>query len=151
VSGTPDQISDDEDPIPRLHVTSTLSFLSMLLLPRRLTVMMKFPFRVSHTALLWFRVMVMLRFLSCAPVFLAFPPPPPLLLFAPNLPCRLAATADALSGMDNSNLLLLLLLPVANLQRLHKFWPLNCACNVSSSKLKCQYICLVQAYIYLWI
>jgi hypothetical protein len=41
--------------------------------------------------LLWFCVMVMLRFLSCAPVFLAFPLPPPLLLFALNLPCRLAA------------------------------------------------------------
>jgi hypothetical protein len=39
------------------------------------------------------------------PVFLAFPPP--LLLFALNLPCRLAATANALSGMVNSDLLLL--------------------------------------------
>jgi hypothetical protein len=45
----------------------------------------------------------MLRFLSHAPVFLAFPPP--LLLFALNLPCRLAA--DTLSGMLNSDLLLL--------------------------------------------
>jgi hypothetical protein len=54
--------------------------------------------------------MVMLRFLSRAPEFLAFPPPPPLLLFALNLPCRLAAAADALSGMVNSDLLLLLLL-----------------------------------------
>jgi hypothetical protein len=50
--------------------------------------------------------MVMLRFLSGTPVFLAFPPP--LLLFALNLPCRLAAAADALSGMVNSDLLLLL-------------------------------------------
>jgi hypothetical protein len=69
--------------------------------------MMKFPFRVSNTVLLWFRVMVMLRFLSCAPVFLAFPNP--LLVLALNLPCRLAA--EALWGMVNSDLLLLLLLP----------------------------------------
>jgi hypothetical protein len=46
--------------------------------------------------------MVMLRFLSCAPAFLAFAPPPPLLLFALNLlsalnqPRRLAAVANAL-------------------------------------------------------
>jgi hypothetical protein len=86
-----------------------LGLLPMLLLPCLPTVMMKFPFRASHTVLLWFRVMVMLRFLSRAPVFLAFPPPPPLLLFALNLPCRLAAAADALSSMVNSNLLLLLL------------------------------------------
>jgi hypothetical protein len=45
-------------------------------------------------------------FLSRAPVFLAFPPP--LLLFALNLPYRLAAAANALSGMVNSDLLLLL-------------------------------------------
>jgi hypothetical protein len=60
--------------------------------------------------LLWFCVMLMLRFLSRTPVFLAFPPPPPLLLFALNLPCRLAAMVDALLGMVNSDLLLLLLL-----------------------------------------
>jgi hypothetical protein len=40
-------------------------------------------------------------------VFLAFPPPPPLLLFALNLPCRLAAVADALLAVVNSDLLLL--------------------------------------------
>jgi hypothetical protein len=79
-----------------------------LLLPRLLTVMMKFPLRVFHTILLWFRVVVLLRFLSCTPVFLAFPPPS-LLLFALNMPCRLAAAADALSSMVNSDLLLLLL------------------------------------------
>jgi hypothetical protein len=49
----------------------------------------------------------MLRFLSCAPVFLAFPPP--ILLFALNLPCRLAAVADALLSMVDSDVLLLLL------------------------------------------
>jgi hypothetical protein len=42
-------------------------------------------------------------------VFLAFPPPPPFLLFALNLPCKLAAAADAVLGMVNSDLLLLLL------------------------------------------
>jgi hypothetical protein len=46
--------------------------------------------------------MVMLRVLSRAPVFLAFPPP--LLLFALNLPSRLAAAA--LSGVLHSDLLL---------------------------------------------
>jgi hypothetical protein len=43
--------------------------------------------------------MVTLSFFSRAPVFLAFPLPPPLLLVALNLPCRLAPEADALSGM----------------------------------------------------
>jgi hypothetical protein len=74
-----------------------------LLLPRLLTVMTKLPFRVL---LLWSRVMVMLRFLSRTPVFLAFPPPPPLQLFALDLSFRLLA--DALSGMVNSDFLLLL-------------------------------------------
>jgi hypothetical protein len=46
---------------------------------------------------------------SRARVFLAFPPPPPLLLFSFNLPSRLADAADALSGMVNFDLLLLLL------------------------------------------
>jgi hypothetical protein len=85
-----------------------LSLLPMLLLPRLPTVMTKFPFHASHTVLLWFRVMVMLTFLSHAQVFLACPPPPPLLLFALNLPCRLAAAADGLSCKVNSDLLLLL-------------------------------------------
>jgi hypothetical protein len=82
----------------------------MLLLPRMPTVMTKFSFRASHIVLLWFCVMVMPRFLSRALVFLAFPPPPPLLLFALNLPCRLAASADALLSVVNSDWLLLLLL-----------------------------------------
>jgi hypothetical protein len=77
---------------------SPLNLLPMLLLPRLPTVMTKFSFCDSHTAPLWCCVMVVLRFLSHAPVFLAFTPPPPLLLFALNLPCRLAAAADALSG-----------------------------------------------------
>jgi hypothetical protein len=64
MSGTPGQISDDGVPIPRLHVTCPLTLLPVLLLPRLPTVMMKFPFRIFHTVLLWFRVMVKLRFLS---------------------------------------------------------------------------------------
>jgi hypothetical protein len=82
--------------------------LVLLLLPRLSTMPMKFPFCVSHTVLLWFRVMVMLRFLSRPPVFLALRPP--FLLFALNLPSRLAAAADAHSGMVKSDLLRLLLL-----------------------------------------
>jgi hypothetical protein len=81
----------------------------MLLLPLLPIVMAKFSFRASHTALLWFCMMVMLRFLSRAAAFLTFPPPPPLLLFALNLPCRLTAVADAFLGLVNSDLLLLLL------------------------------------------
>jgi hypothetical protein len=77
-----------------------LGLLPLLLLPCLLTEM-KFTFRVSHTVLLWFRVMVMLRFLSRTPVFLAFPPP--LLLITLNLPHRLGAAADALLGMVNTD------------------------------------------------
>jgi hypothetical protein len=50
--------------------------------------------------------MLMPRFLSRAQVFLTFTPPPSHLLFALNLPCRLVG--DALSGMVNVDLLLLL-------------------------------------------
>jgi hypothetical protein len=95
----------------------------MLLLPPLPTVLTKFSFHLSRIVLLWFCVIVMLRFLSRTPVFLAFPPPPPLLLFALNVPCRLAAVADALSGMVNSDLLLRLLLLL--LTRLCQ--PLPCA------------------------
>jgi hypothetical protein len=49
-----------------------LSLLSTLLLPRLPTVMMNFSLRISHSVLPWFCVMVMLRFLSRAPMFLAF-------------------------------------------------------------------------------
>jgi hypothetical protein len=82
----------------------------MLLLPRLPTVTTKSSFRDSHTGLLWFCAMVMLRIHSSALVCLAFPSPPPLLLSALNLPRRLAAVADALLGMLHSDLLLLLLL-----------------------------------------
>jgi hypothetical protein len=52
----------------------------------------------------------MMRFLSHAPVFLAFPTQPPLLLFALKLPRRLAPASDALSDTVYTDLLLLLLL-----------------------------------------
>jgi hypothetical protein len=85
-----------------------LGLLPVLLLPCLPTVMMKFSFPVSHIILLWFHVMVMLRFLPCTTVFLALAPLLPLLLFALNLPRRLEATADALLGMVSTDLLLLL-------------------------------------------
>jgi hypothetical protein len=52
---------------------------------------------------------VIMKFLFCAPAFLASPPPPPLQMFALNLPRRLAAAADVLLGMITTDLLLLLL------------------------------------------
>jgi hypothetical protein len=87
-----------------------LGLLLVLLLPLLPTVMMKFPFRVSHTILLWFRVLVLLRFLSRTPVFLAF------LLHLPSYwspltcPGGMAAVADAPSGMVNTDMLFLLVL-----------------------------------------
>jgi hypothetical protein len=110
VSGAPNQVRDDEVPIPCLRVTSLgLLPVLLLLLLRLPTVTMKFPSNVSHIVLLWFHVMVILRFLPCDPAFVAFAPPIPFLLFALNLlfainllftlnlPHRLAAAADALS------------------------------------------------------
>jgi hypothetical protein len=47
-----------------------------LLLHRLATAMMKFPTPIFNTALLWFRVMVMLRFLSHAPRSCLFSSPP---------------------------------------------------------------------------
>jgi hypothetical protein len=68
------------------------------------------PYPFAHRAQMHASEVSLLRFLSQAPVFRAFPPPPPLLLFALDLPCRMAAVADALLGMVNSDFLLLLLL-----------------------------------------
>jgi hypothetical protein len=88
----------------------------LLMLPRLPTVMMKFLFHVSRFILLWFHVMVMLQFLPFTPAFLAFAPQLSPLLFAHNLlfalnrPRRLEAVADALSGMVNTEVLLLLFL-----------------------------------------
>jgi hypothetical protein len=97
------------------NVTSQL--LPVLLLPRLPAVMKKFPFRAFHSTLPWIRVMVMLRFLSRAQVFLAFPPP--LLCFALNLPCRLTALADALSGTLNCDLFLLLQIVSSSTEQWH--------------------------------
>jgi hypothetical protein len=85
-----------------------LGLLPLLLLPPLPTVMMKFPFRAPPTILLWLHVLVMLRFLSCGQAFLTLTPPLPLLLFTLDLPCRLAAAADALLGLVNTDLLLVL-------------------------------------------
>jgi hypothetical protein len=90
----------------------------MLLPPLLPTVTMKFPFCDSPTILLWFHVLVMLKLLSCAQPFLALTPPLPLLLFALNLPRRLAAASAALSGMVNTDVLLLLPL-TTKLQYMH--------------------------------
>jgi hypothetical protein len=67
--------------------------------------------------------MVMLRVISRAPVFLALPPPPPLQFFSLKLPHRLAAVADALSGMVDTDLLLLLSLT------LKPFYPYCLTCR----------------------
>jgi hypothetical protein len=79
-SGTPDQISYHVVRIPRCVSLSPLSLLPMLLHPRLPIVMTKFSLRVSHPVLLWFCVMEMLRSLSRVLVFLAFPPPPPVII-----------------------------------------------------------------------
>jgi hypothetical protein len=103
--GAPDQVSDDGIPFLVCMSLPPLGLLPVLLpLPCLSTLMMKFPFHASLTVLLWFRALVMLRFLSCTQAFLALNPPLHILLFALNLPCRLAA--DALSGMLNTDLLL---------------------------------------------
>jgi hypothetical protein len=114
---------------------------------RVLAMMMKFPFCGFENILLSLGVVVMLRFLSHAPVFLAFPLPPPLRLLALNQPCRLAAAADALSGMDDTDLLLIFTLPhkckrQENSQKIGQmphivtmYWPSKTQSNYESAKL----------------
>jgi hypothetical protein len=76
VFGASDPVSDGEVPIAFLHVLLPPGNLLLMLRPPRLqTVMTKFPFRVFHTALLWFRVMVM-RSLFHTLCFLVSPPLP---------------------------------------------------------------------------
>jgi hypothetical protein len=105
--GASDLVSDDEVPIPHLHVLLHGDLL-LLLQPCYLQpALIKIPFRSFHPVLLWFRDMVMRRLLSSAQYLLAFPPSLPLPLFTLDLPRRLAALADALSGMVNLDLLLL--------------------------------------------
>jgi hypothetical protein len=100
-----------------------LSLLLELLLPRLTIVNIKFPVRVPHTFLLWFRDMVMLRFLSCAHVCLAYTSPPPLRLFTLHLPCRLAAAADAPSDVFNTDLRFLFNISVIYRLRIWKYIP----------------------------
>jgi hypothetical protein len=109
VWGTPDQISDDEVPIPCLHVTSPSQPSAHAAAPSPADRDDEVPIpRFSHhTALV-----------SC---YSDAEIPPALRYFLPfilPLPsycspstCRLPAAADALSGRMNSDLLLLLLLP----------------------------------------
>jgi hypothetical protein len=102
VSSASDHVSNDKVPIPCLHVTAPPrpSALAAATSP---TVIWTFPFCVSHTVLLWFHGMVMLRFVSCAPVFLAFilPPPSPYIVCPQPAP---QAAADVLSGMVHTDL-----------------------------------------------
>jgi hypothetical protein len=103
VSGSLDQVSDDEVPIPCLHVASPPRPSAHVAAATPSDSDDEFSFRVPPTVRLWFRVLVMLRFLSCDQAFLALSPPLLLLLFALNLPCSLAATANALSGMVHTD------------------------------------------------
>jgi hypothetical protein len=107
VSGAPNQVSDDEVPIPCLHVTSPLrpSACATAASPSDSDDEVPIP-RFSHCPAL----VSCYRDAAVPPQrlrFLTFAPPLPLLLFALNLPRMLAAVADDLSGMVNTNLLLL--------------------------------------------
>jgi hypothetical protein len=78
--GASDQVRDDEVPIPCLHATSPFWPSAHAAVTSPADSDDEVPIPISHTALLWFRVMVMLRVLSCASVFLVFALPPPILL-----------------------------------------------------------------------
>jgi hypothetical protein len=83
--------------------------LLMLQPPRLQIVKMNFPFRLFHPVLLWFRVLVVMRFLFRVLCFLV-PPPLSVPLFPFVRPCTLVAVADALLVMVNIDLRLLCLL-----------------------------------------
>jgi hypothetical protein len=138
----------------------------MLLLPPMPTVSMKFPFRTLHIIMLWFHVTMMLRVLPCVPAFLAFAPPQPLLVcdlvFALNLPFRLAGPADALSGVIYIGLLLLLLHPCrlaavglkltragVNIPILQFYLPIPCSSHglISSGYSNARYCLFLQNHI----
>jgi hypothetical protein len=103
VSGTTDQSSDDEVRIPHLHGTFPPQPSAHAAPPS--------PADIADEVLIprfWQRAALVLcggdaEVSLPRPVFLAFLPPPPLLLFALNLPCRLAAVADALLVMVKSD------------------------------------------------
>jgi hypothetical protein len=104
-SGTPDQIVNDEIRIARLHGTFPPQPSANATAPS--------PGDSADEGLIpCFPHRAALVFCDgdaevslCAPVFLALTPPPPLLLCPLNLPCRLAAMADALLSMVNFDLL----------------------------------------------
>jgi hypothetical protein len=73
------------------------------------TELMKFASCSFHPALLRFCVMAMIRFIFCALLRFVFPSCT-VPFFALDLPSRVVAVADALSGMVHSDLLLLLVL-----------------------------------------
>jgi hypothetical protein len=86
VPGAPDRVSDDEGPIPCLHVTSSPRPSAHAASPADSDDEVSIPRFSHHPSLV--SVMVILRFLPCAP---AFAPQLPLPLFALNLPHRLAS------------------------------------------------------------
>jgi hypothetical protein len=111
VSSTPDQISDDE--VPRLHVTSPPQPFDHAVAPLPADRDDDVPIsRFSHrTALVSCyddaEVPLLRPGVSCL-----LSSSPSLRVFSLNLPCRLAAAADALSGMVVYDLLLLRVLRV---------------------------------------
>jgi hypothetical protein len=114
---------------PVLVYTSRL----LMLLPPCLQIgMMHFPFLGIHPSLLWFGVLVMMRFCFSA-LCLLVPPTLSVSVFAPILPRRLVA--DALLGMALIGLLCLdhleypVFLPVTRLE--------NCQRNPTSWGCSC--------------
>jgi hypothetical protein len=101
------QASDDEVPVPCLQALPPYPMLQLTHLPKA---MVKFPFRVFHTIMLWFlcdnddAALIPLPRLSRVDSFTS-----PLFVLALNLPRRPAA--GALLGMGNIDLLLLLAFP----------------------------------------
>jgi hypothetical protein len=91
-------------PQVRADMLSLRRPLLMLQPPRLQTVMMKFPFHVSHPVLPWFSAIEMTRIFSAPSASLFV-----LHFFALHLLHRLVAVADALLGMVNIDLHLLLL------------------------------------------
>jgi hypothetical protein len=98
VFGISDLVSNDEVPIPCLHVPSPQRPSARAAATSLADSALKFLFHIFHPVLLWFRVIVMMRFLFHVLCFLV-PPPPPVPLFALALPRRLVDVADGLLGM----------------------------------------------------
>jgi hypothetical protein len=77
--GAPDLVSEDEVPIPRLHVPFPGDLLLMLRQPHLQIVMLNLRFCIFQPDLLWFRVIVMTSFFSAPHAFLS--------LLLPLFPC----------------------------------------------------------------